>query len=236
LEGLSIPVITANGVERYVNAEGLPTANVSGVYSNLPDMAYNSYKFLQKAAPLKAGQKAVFLEIPEVPLIPTAVVVDALERLDIPLKAVVDGTIFEDWQQAILQYNDDPEVGWILRVTGPVRKQDGSRVDVLTEMFSFIREHAKKPTVTYWDFSVRAGELCGFGIDLDALAAQTGKLATHVLQGEQVQSIKAEYPQKVSISLNRKTATNLGIVFSLDVLNLANVIFDDYEGKQVIRK
>jgi hypothetical protein len=28
----------------------------------------------------------------------------------------------------------------------------------------------------------------------------------------------------------------LGIVFSMDVLNLANVIYDDYEGKQAIRK
>ncbi len=56
------------------------------------------------------------------------------------------------------------------------------------------------------------------------------------LRRERVNTIKAEYPQKVSISLNRKTATNLGIVFSLDVLNLANVIYDDYEGKQVIRK
>ncbi len=53
---------------------------------------------------------------------------------------------------------------------------------------------------------------------------------------EDIRTIKAEYPNKVSISLNRKTATKLGMVFSLDVLNLANVIYDDYEGKQVIRK
>ncbi len=236
VQTLSIPIITANGVERYVSAEGEPTANVTGLYSNLPDMVYNSYKFLQKVAPLKSGQQVVFLEIPEIPIIPTALVVDALERLQIPLKAVVDATIFEDWQQAIVQYNDDPEVGWILRVTGPVRRQDGSRVDVLTEVFPWEREHLKKPMVTYWEFSVRGGALCGFGIDLDVTAVQSGKLAARVLQGEPIQSIRAEYPNKVQITLNRKTATNLGIVFSLDVLGLANVIYDDYEGKQVIRK
>jgi ABC-type uncharacterized transport system substrate-binding protein len=65
---------------------------------------------------------------------------------------------------------------------------------------------------------------------------QCGKLVARVLQGEPVQSIKAEYPIKVSIALNRKAATDMGIVFSLDVLNLADVIYDDYEGKQVIRK
>ena len=236
LKGLSIPVITANRVESYVNAEGAPTMNVTGVYSALPDMVYNSYKFLQKAAPLKPGQQVVFLEISEVPIIPKAVIVEALQRLQIPLKAVVDATIYENWQQAILQYNDDPDVGWILYITGPLRKRDGSGVNTQTEILAWQQENLKKPRVTYWEMGVRGGALCGFGIDLDAAAVQVGKLAARVLQGEAIQSIKAEYPQKVSISLNRKTATNLGIVFSLDVLNLANVIYDDYEGKQVIRK
>jgi len=61
-------------------------------------------------------------------------------------------------------------------------------------------------------------------------------MVARLLQDEDIRTIKAEYPGKVSISLNRKTATNLGLVFSLNVLNLANVIYDDYEGKQVIRK
>jgi ABC-type uncharacterized transport system substrate-binding protein len=65
---------------------------------------------------------------------------------------------------------------------------------------------------------------------------QFGRMAARVLRGEDIRSIKAEYPRKVSIALNRKTATNLGIVFSMDVLKLADVIYDDYEGKQVIRK
>jgi ABC-type uncharacterized transport system substrate-binding protein len=236
LQELSIPLVTGNGVERYVSAEGEPTANVTGIYSNLPDMVYNSYKFLQKVAPLKPGQKVVFLENPEVPSISKAAVIDALQRLQIPLKTVVDARIYEDWQQAILQYSDDPEVGWILLGALPARRQDGSQVDVLTDAVPFRQEYLKKPSVTYWDPAVRTGELCGFSIDLNRVAAQSGKLAARVLQGEPIQSIRAEYPQKVTIALNRKTATNLGIVFSMDVLNLANIIYDDYEGKQVIRK
>ena len=135
LKGTSIPVIAAMGIEDYVNAEGSPTANVTGIYSTLPDMVYNSYKFLQKVAPLKPGQQAVFLDMPKVPIIPKAAVVDALQRLQIPLKAVVDATVYEDWQQAILQYNDDPEVGWILYGVGPEKKRDGSPVDPFTRSF-----------------------------------------------------------------------------------------------------
>ena len=236
LKDLSIPVITIIGVEPYVNAAGTPLANVTGMYTMLQDMVYNSYKFFQKVAPLKPGQSVVFLEAPEMSLIPKAMLMEALQRLQIPLKAVVNTTVYEDWQQAVLQYNADPDIGWILMITGPIRKRDGSRVDAFTDFYPWEQTHLKKPVLSYWDMDVQAGKLCGFTVDLNALGCQTGKMAARVLQGEPIQSIKAEYPQKVSISLNRKTATNLGIVFSLDVLNLANVIFDDYDGKQVIRK
>jgi hypothetical protein len=236
LKELAIPIIKGNSAERYVNAEGLPVANVTGFYTTLQDMAYNSYKFLQKVAPLKPRQQVVLLDIPEVPLTPRTAVVDALQRLQIPLKTIVDATIYEDWQEAILKYNEDPEVGWILYATGPLRKRDGSSVDVQTEIFPWDRERLKKPRVAYLEMTVREGALCGFGTDLEVLGEQAGKMAARVLRGEPVQSIKAEYPEKVSVALNRKTATNLGIVFSMEVLNLADVIYDDYEGKQVIRK
>ncbi|MDY0095239.1 MAG: hypothetical protein RBT80_21310, partial [Candidatus Vecturithrix sp.] len=113
LKELSVPIITGNGAELYVNAEGLPSANVTGLYSNLRDMVYNSYKFLQKVAPLKPGQQVVFLEVPEDNLLPKSAVFEALQRLQIPLKAIVYATVYEDWQQAILRKNEDPDVGWI---------------------------------------------------------------------------------------------------------------------------
>jgi len=109
-----------------------------------------------------------------------------LQRLHIPLKAVVDTTLYEDCQQAILQYNDDPEVGWILRVSGPIRKRDGSPVNTMTEVFPWEREHLKKPRVMYWEISVQTGTLCAFGIDLDEVGVQCGKLAARVLQGEDI--------------------------------------------------
>ncbi|MDY0095240.1 MAG: ABC transporter substrate binding protein [Candidatus Vecturithrix sp.] len=235
LNGLSIPVVTRLNVEPYVNAEGIPTANITGIYSTLHDMFFNSYKFLQKVAPLKAGQAVVFLENPEFPPIPKAKVIDALQRLQIPLKAVASATVYEDWQTAVLQYSNDPEVGWILQAS-PTRKRDGSRLDLIAEIYPWQQEHFKKPTVTYWDTPVQAGDLCAFGMDMNEASIQFGRMAARVLQGEPINTIKVEYPVKVSIVLNRKTATNLGIVFSMDVLNLADVIYDDYEGKQVIRK
>ncbi|GAK58131.1 hypothetical protein U27_05104 [Candidatus Vecturithrix granuli] len=235
LNKLSIPVIARVNVESFVGADGMPTGNITGIYTNLPDLVYNSYKFLQKVAPLKPGQQVVFLDNPESTILPKETVIDALQRLQIPLKAIVNTAVYEDWQQAILQYNDDPDVGWILRST-PRHRRDGSAVNTVAEIYPWEREHLKKPTITQWEFSVQAGALCAFGIDTAEVGVQCGEMVARVLQGEDIRTIKAEYPRKVSIALNRKTATKLGIVFSLDVLNLANVIYDDYEGKQVIRK
>ena len=235
LTKLSIPVIARLNVEPFVGADGMPTANITGLYTTLPDMVYHSYKFLQKVAPLKPEQQVVLLDNPESKILPKDGVIDALQRLQIPLKAVVNTVVYEDWQQTILKYNDDPSVGWILRAI-PRRKRDGSAVNPMSDIYPWEREHLKKPTITLWEFPVQAGVLCAFGIDTAEVGVQCGKMVARVLQGEDVRTIKAEYPNKVSIALNRKTATNLGIVFSLDVLNLANVIYDDYEGKQVIRK
>ena len=237
LEQFGVPVVAMTAIESFVDANAVPTANVTGVYSKLQDMMYNSYKFLQKVAPLKAGQQVVFLDNRDQQLvIPKAEVLDALQRLQIPVKAVVDdGAIYEVWQQAILQYNDDPEVGWILQ-TGPTSKRDGSSVDAQQDIYPWMRIHLKKPSLSHLESAVQAGILCGFSLDLYGVGIQCGEMAARVLQGEPLNTITAEYPRKVTIALNRKTATNLGIVFSLEVLNLANVIYDDYEGKQVIRK
>jgi ABC-type uncharacterized transport system substrate-binding protein len=235
LKGLAIPVVTRLNVEPYIDAKGMPTSNITGLYGTLQDMLYNGYKFLQQVAPLKAGQSVVVLDNPEFPILPKADVIDALERLHIPLKAVVTAPVYEDWQAAVLQYNDDPEVGWMLR-TVPTRTRDGSRLDMAGEFYPWYQQHFKKPTITYWENAVRDGTLCAFGIDMNAASQQFGRMGARVLQGEDVRTINAEYPHIVNIALNRKTATELGIVFSLDVLKLANTIYDDYEGKQVIRK
>ncbi len=85
----------------------------------------------------------VFLDNPKFPILPKEDVIDALQRLQIPLKAVVNAEVYEDWQQAILQYNDDPDVGWILR-SSPSRKQDNTHYNSMTELYPWLREHLRK--------------------------------------------------------------------------------------------
>ena len=236
LDGKGIPVIATYGIEAYVTAEGMPTTNITGVYTFYPDMAYNSFKFLRTVSPLKPGQQAVLFENTQFDLLPRQMVRDALTRLNIPLKAVVDTSVIDDFQAAVEQYNADPDVGWMLMGVWPTVKRDGSPVNMELEIVDWHRTHVKKPMVTYWETAVMHGILCGLAVDLNEAATQTGEMAARVLNGEDIKTIKAEFPRKTFVALNRKTADFMGITFSLDVLKLANVIYHDWEGKNVSRK
>ena len=105
-----------------------------------------------------------------------------------------------------------------------------------TETAVWHREHLKKPIVTYWEVAVQWGLLCAFGVNLDDTGLQCGEMAARALKGEDITTIKAEYPRNTLVALNRQTADAMGIIFSPDVLNLANVIYHDWEGKNVTRK
>ena len=236
LFGTNIPVISSSEIEAYIDPQGMPKGNVTGVYSTLEDMVYNSYKFLRKIAPIEANQQAVFLENPRSKAITGDDVKSALERLGIPLKAIIQTPAFEDWQEAILQANDDPEIGWTLFAVPPSVRRDGSPANYESDVAAWLREHIRKPHITYWEAPIRLGVLCGFGFDTDEVGRQCGEMAAQVLRGEPISQIPAQYPRKTFVALNRKTADVMGIMFPSDVLNLANVIYHDWEGKEVTRK
>ncbi len=236
LAGKAIPVIATYGIEAYVTDKGRPTTNITGVYTFYPDMAYNSFKFLRTVSPLKPGQQAVLFENTQFNLLPQQMVRDALTRLNIRLKAVVDTSVIDDFQAAVEQYNADPDVGWMLMGVWPTVKRDGSPVNMELEIVDWHRTHVKKPMVTYWESAVMQGILCGLAVDLNEAGAQSGEMAARVLKGEDITTINAQYPRKTLVALNRKTADFMGIVFPPDVLNLANVIYHDWEGKNVSRK
>ncbi len=237
LYGSTIPLITPYEVEPYVDDEGTPQGNITGIYSSLPDVVYHSYQFLQEVAPIEPGQSAVFLNNTRNPRgITPDIVADALHRLDIPLKTTIDTAILEEWQDAVLTYNDDPEVGWILMNLPGMVKRDGSLTNMKAEAFSWLGTHLKKPTVTYWEPAVHWGVLCGFGIDVIELAAQAAEMAVQVLKGTPVHDIHAVLPRKTFVAVNCKTANLMGMTFSLDVLKAVNVIAHDHDGQEIIRK
>jgi hypothetical protein len=62
LREIGVPTVSYWGADPYIGPDGVPTANITGVYTAYKDTVYNSLKFLRMVAPLKPGQKAVFFE------------------------------------------------------------------------------------------------------------------------------------------------------------------------------
>jgi hypothetical protein len=78
--GATIPLLIETRVAEFVDPQGVPRENITGTYSTLKDMVYNSYKFLQLVAPLKSGQQVVLLDNSHFILVPKEEVMEALQR------------------------------------------------------------------------------------------------------------------------------------------------------------
>ena len=88
----------------------------------------DGYKMLQAQQVIAALKEAGFVELENTRanIITKEAAADALQRLGIPLKTVIDATVYEDWEAAVRQYNDDPEVGWMLMGVWPTIRRDGT--------------------------------------------------------------------------------------------------------------
>jgi len=225
LENSGIPVLVYVGAESFVDANGKPKDNITGIYTMKSDLRYNAFMMLNKISPLK-GKKAVFVTVDG--FFNKNDIEKDLNKVGVQLKAYCESKYAEDFMTAINKYNSDDEVGWILVGVWPTTRKDGTPWD-MNKMAKWDIENRKKPSVTYWDIAVSMGMLCGLGVDLTDTGNQLGDMTIKILSGEKVQNINAEEPRKTSIVLNQKRAEQLGITFPVDVLGSAKV-YTDFEG------
>jgi len=129
LEGTGIPIVVYGGVESYVGQNGKPNNSITGVYGSPKDLTLNSVELLNKISPLN-GKKAVFLTVGKNSggIHTKEGVENDLGKIGIKLKAYIDTETVEDYQQAVIKYNNDDEVGWILVGVWPTKKRDKTSI------------------------------------------------------------------------------------------------------------
>lgn len=229
LEDSGIPIVVNGNAEVFVDENGKPRQNITGVYNFPKDLQYNAFSLLQKISPLN-GKKAVFITVggffkqPEIE--------KALKDQKIELKEYLEVPYVEDYKEAVLKYNKDPEVGWILPGICPGNTKDG-KAGLQMETIRWDVENRKKPTVTFWDTGVKMGILCGLCVNLEYTGNQIGDIAVRLLKGEKVENIPAEEPSKINIDLNQKRAKDFGIEFPSDILGSAHRVYTDFEGNYI---
>lgn len=230
LLGTATPIIQYQGMDLFgfMDEKGYPKSNIAGLTLFPKGIEESAVKLLNKLYPIN-GKKVVTLNVDR----GLGVLVDAgLKAQKIPIKESLMVLNVEDYQAAIKKFNNDDEVGWIVCVATPVKKKDGSPM-MRSELNKWTIENNKKPTYTFWEGYVVGGSLCGAAVNSPQTGIQLADMASRVLKGENIKSIKTEEPKKVNILINKKIADKLGIQIPPDLLGGVWRIYTDLEGHYV---
>ena len=230
LDGTGIPVVVNQNAETkeygFLDENGMPRGNVTGVLTMPKDMLPNAYTFLNQVSPIN-GKKAVFITAPG--MFTKEQVESALKSINVELKAYEDCKYLEDYEAKILQYNADDEVGWTLIGLTPLLLS-GDVQGELNVVTKWHQENLVKPCVTFWDVAVGAiGIPCGLAVDTATNGTRIGEIGVMILKGENIRNIKAEDPKKINIVLNLQAAKHTGIEFPAEIIGSAKV-YTDYNG------
>ncbi|MBN2232240.1 MAG: hypothetical protein JW781_05395 [Deltaproteobacteria bacterium] len=82
---------------------------------------------------------------------------------------------FEAFKRAILETNNDPEIGATYPVVGSLKTADGRTVTT-DEIFSWLFTYAKKPEMTINYYFSQRGMFGGAAVDFHAMGEQAGKM------------------------------------------------------------
>lgn len=218
-----IPVVLNVYTDSFLNADGTPKGNVTGLYSIPKNLQKNAFEMLNKIAPIK-DKKAVFITMDG--MFTKEGVESALTANGIKLKEYYSFKYVEEFEAAMKKYDADDEVGWVLVGLWAYQKKDGSYIPI-NQVPS--QAYFTKPCVTYWDNGCSSGFLCGLGVDIPTTGTQSAELAIRILKGEAVKTIKAVEPRKTNILLNKKRADMMKIVFPADYLGSAYKVYEEFK-------
>ncbi len=148
------------------------------------------------------------------------------------LKAFVRTDVLEEYKAAVLQYENDPEVGWITYGSNPSQTREGGAVD-RAAFYSWDIENRTKPHVTFWESAVKSGYLAGLAVDVGAEGLQVGEMTAKILKGEKAANISVEEPLELNIVVNKKRAKTLAVEIPDKIKKSAYRIYTDYKGYYV---
>lgn len=226
LEGVGIPIVLTLNIDNkevdFIDDKGQPKSNITGVRGLFKNAQKNSYILLNKICPIN-GKKAVFLTSPG--RFDKDEVITNLLDYGVECKDYVETKYLEEYQDAMLKYNNDPEVGWILVGLWPAKKKDGTAISNLVTGYWDVT-HRKKPSCTYNETAVASGILCALAMDLPDCGTQAAQMATKILNGEKVENVTAEYPRKTHIVINLKAAKDLNVTIPADIIGSAKIYMD----------
>ncbi len=138
-------------------------------------------------------------------------------------------TTMEEFQQAIIRLDADPEVD-VISAMLPVGL---SREDGLTasrqQIFDWLFTHQNKPGFTFSVSGVRRGFLVSAATDPEIIGRQLGRQLIRVFAGDLPVEIPIERPTESGLFLNQARARQLGIQIPVDIFEAARQVYTTME-------
>lgn len=220
-----------NGKKAFINDKGFPSGSVVGIYGGIQDVELNTFKLLNRIAPLNGKKIGILIGHD---LVNLKSLKKAASTFGASLKIYEKVKYSEDMKTLIDSANNDRETGWILMYP-PFNSKTGKNIN-REENFKLLYTAVNKPNITYWQNDVERGAFMAITNDSTGMVLQCLEMAYRILEGEKPGNIKPEYPKKSLLLFNYASAQRIGITIPPDIMDGAWRIYTDYEGHYIGQK
>jgi putative ABC transport system substrate-binding protein len=190
-----------------------PGTNVTGLFLDFTGMSIKWLQLLREAAP--GVRDVAFLWDSATGQVQLTAIGNAARNLGLPARtiAVDDWTKFDAIMSAAMQ----PPPQAIVVLSSPIAFQFSA------QLAQFTKKH-RLPTISpFRPFSV-AGGLMSYGPDLDLFFTRTPIMIDRILRGASPADIAVEQPVKYELVINERTARDLNLKLSRDLLLRADEV------------
>jgi len=133
---------------------------------------------------------------------------------------------WEEYQRAILDANQEPEIGVIYPAALLLKDKEGNTYTA-PEIFSWTVRHSARPELAINYAFTKMGLFGGAAVDFHAMGEQAGRMAARIILGENPGSISVEEARRYALVFNLDRARELGIRIPPDVLLAADEVIID---------
>ena len=130
---------------------------------------------------------------------------------------------WEEYKQAIVRANQDPEVGVIYPAALLLKDREG-KTYTAPEIFAWTRENSTQPEIAINYAFTKMGLFGGAAVDFYAMGEQAGRMVVRILLGEAPGNIPVEEARRYALVFNLDRARQLGIQIPPDVLLAADEV------------
>ena len=206
----------------FLDAQGRPTANITGVYEKLH--AVTSLRVMKEILPDLKRVAVILDDSPTGHAIRKQLTVElAANDSDVETDIHVVSTI-DAYRKLITEIDQDPQIGAVYNIVLSIRDAAGKACSA-DQNFRLFLETCRKPSMALNFEFARKGLFGGASVDFTAMGALAGRQGIAILSGTPVADEPVADAAEVMLTFNQARAEMLGIQLPYEMLASSNLFF-----------